>query len=41
MRECVCPSARQFIRLLRHCLAHHTSWHDSLPLCRRRLEAYL
>jgi hypothetical protein len=30
----------QFIRLLRHCLAHHTSWHDALPLFRRRLEAY-
>lgn len=31
----------QFIRLVRHCLAHQTSWHDALPLFRRRLEAYL
>lgn len=31
----------QFIRLLRHCLVHHTSWHEALPLFRRRLEAYL
>lgn len=31
----------QFIRLLRHCLDHRTSWQDALPLFRRRLEAYL
>ncbi len=31
----------QFIRLLRHCLAHYTKWHDALPLFRLRLEAYL
>lgn len=29
----------QFIRLLRHCLAHHTLWRDALPLF--RLQAYL
>lgn len=31
----------QFIRLLRHCLAHKTPWRDALPLFQRRLEAYL
>jgi hypothetical protein len=31
----------QFIRLLRHCLAHHTSWREALPLFQRRLAAYL
>jgi len=31
----------QYIRLLRHCLAHHTSWRAALPLFRLRLEAYL
>jgi hypothetical protein len=31
----------QFIRLLRHCLAHHTSWREALPLFQRRLEVYL
>ena len=35
------PLTCQFIRLVRHCLAHQTSWHDALPLFRRRLEAYL
>ena len=31
----------QFIRLLRRCIAHHTTWHEALPLFRRRLDAYL
>lgn len=31
----------QFIRLLRRCLAHHTTWRAALPLFRLRLEAYL
>lgn len=31
----------QFIRLLRHCLAHRTRWIDALPLFQRRLTAYL
>jgi len=31
----------QFIRLLRHCLVHNTSWPEALPLFQRRLEAYL
>ena len=31
----------QFIRLLRHCLVHHTSWRHALPLFQLRLEAYL
>ncbi len=31
----------QFIRLVRHCLVHHTRWCDARPLFRLRLEAYL
>ena len=31
----------QFIRLLRHCLAHKTSWRAALPLFQQRLEVYL
>lgn len=31
----------QFIRLVRHCLAHKTSWSEAPLLFERRLEAYL
>ena len=31
----------QFIRLLRHCFAYQTPWHEALPLFKQRLEAYL
>jgi len=31
----------QFIRLVRHCLAHKTPWHVAFPLFQRRLESYL
>jgi hypothetical protein len=31
----------QFIRLLRHCLVHSTTWQEALPRFQLRLEAYL
>lgn len=31
----------QFIRLVRHCLAHKTPWRVAFPLFQRRLESYL
>lgn len=31
----------QFIRLLRHCLAHRTTWDEALPHFRLRLKVYL
>ena len=31
----------QFIRLVRHCILHHTPWRIALPLFHARLTAYL
>ena len=31
----------QFIRLVRHCFAYQTPWHEALPRFKQRLEAYL